>query len=63
VLPIGGLKEKVLAAVRHHVKTVLVPARNEKDIDELPSHLRRKIRLVLVHNIEEVLEHALVDEA
>ncbi|MGE4344993.1 MAG: endopeptidase La [Geoalkalibacter sp.] len=63
VLPIGGLKEKVLAAVRHHVKTVLVPARNEKDIDELPSHLRRKVRLVLVHNIEEVLEHALVDEA
>ncbi|AJF07730.1 endopeptidase La [Geoalkalibacter subterraneus] len=62
VLPVGGLKEKVLAAVRHHVKKVLVPARNEKDIDELPPHLRRKVRLVLVRNIEEVLEHALVDE-
>jgi ATP-dependent Lon protease len=62
VLPIGGLKEKVLAAVRHHVKTVLVPARNEKDMDELPPHLRRKVRLILVRNIEEVLEHALVDE-
>jgi ATP-dependent Lon protease len=41
---------------------VLVPARNEKDMDELPPHLRRKVRLILVRNIEEVLEHALVDE-
>ncbi len=62
VLPIGGLKEKVLAAVRNHVTTVLLPKRNEKDLDEIPAHLRKKVELVSVATMADVLEAALVDE-
>ncbi len=59
VLPIGGLKEKVLAAHRGGIRTVLVPKENEKDIREIPSRVRQRLRLVLVEHMDEVLREAL----
>ncbi len=62
VLPIGGLKEKVLAAVQAGVGTVVMPVQNRKDIDEIPRHLRQKIKLVFAGRIEEVLNIALKEK-
>jgi ATP-dependent Lon protease len=59
VLPIGGLKEKVLAAVRARIKTIIIPRRNEKDLEEIPSHLRKKVRFVSARSMDEVLAAAL----
>ena len=59
VLPIGGLKEKALAAQRNGIKTVIAPAPNEPDTDEIPAHLRGTIKFVFVDTIDEVLEVAL----
>ena len=59
VLPIGGLKEKALAAQRNGIRTVIAPALNEQDIDEIPAHLRKSINFVFVSSIDEVLEVAL----
>jgi ATP-dependent Lon protease len=59
VLPIGGLKEKALAAQRYGVKCVIAPALNEPDLDEFPEHLRRDLKLVFVSEIGEVLTAAL----
>lgn len=60
VLPVGGIKEKVLAANRMGIKKVLLPVENKKDLDEIPDKVRKKITFVLVKNMEEVLDHALV---
>ena len=59
VLPIGGLKEKLLAALRGGIKTVLVPKENEKDLAEIPDNVKRALKIVPVAAVEEVLEHAL----
>jgi ATP-dependent Lon protease len=59
VLPIGGLKEKSLAAQRYGVKCVIAPALNEPDLGEFPEHLKRKIEFVFVDEMEQVLETAL----
>ncbi|HEY4823493.1 MAG TPA: S16 family serine protease, partial [Solirubrobacteraceae bacterium] len=59
VLPIGGLKEKALAAQRNGIRTVIAPALNEQDIDEIPAHLRKSINFVFVSSIDEVLKAAL----
>jgi len=59
VLPIGGLKEKALAAQRNGIKTVIAPALNQQDIDEIPEPLRNTIKFVFVSTIDEVLEAAL----
>jgi ATP-dependent Lon protease len=59
VLPIGGLKEKALAAQRNEITTVVAPALNEADADEIPEHLRRDLTFVFVDRVEEVLEVAL----
>ena len=59
VLPIGGLKEKALAAQRSGVHTVIAPELNEADIDEIPEHLRKSLHFVFVSTIDEVLEAAL----
>jgi ATP-dependent Lon protease len=59
VLPIGGLKEKALAAQRSGIKTVIAPELNEPDIEEIPEHLRRQLRFVFVSDVSAVLETAL----
>ena len=59
VLPIGGLKEKALAAQRAGINRLIVPRRNEADIDDIPAHLRRKMKFVFVDGVDEVLEAAL----
>jgi ATP-dependent Lon protease len=59
VLPIGGLKEKALAAQRAGINRLIVPRRNEGDIDDIPAHLRRRMKFVLVDDVGEVLEAAL----
>src|SRR5437588_710107 len=59
VLPIGGLKEKVLAAHRAGLRRVLIPARNEADLDDIPAELREEMNLVLVESIDDVLREAL----
>lgn len=60
VLPIGGLKEKLLAALRSGIKTVLIPADNEKDLTEIPDNVTKGLKIIPVARVEEVLEHALV---
>jgi ATP-dependent Lon protease len=60
ILPIGGLKEKVLAAHRGGIKTVLIPAENEKDIKEIPPPILRSITIRLVDHMDQVLRQALV---
>jgi ATP-dependent Lon protease len=60
VLPIGGLKEKTLAAVRAKIKTLIIPEQNKRDLMEIPRSIRRRIRFVLVRDIDEVVDQALV---
>ena len=62
VLPIGGLKEKILAAHRGGVSKVLIPLENKKDIEEIPKKILKKVELVLVEHMDDVLEHALILE-
>ncbi len=60
VLPIGGLKEKILAAHRGKIKTVLIPKENEKDLKDIPKNILSDIRAIPVDNMDEVLKNALV---
>jgi ATP-dependent Lon protease len=60
VLPIGGLKEKALAAMRMNIKTVIIPWKNKKDLEEIPEEYRSKLNFVAVKTIDEVLDVALV---
>jgi ATP-dependent Lon protease len=60
VLPIGGLKEKLLAALRGGIKLVLIPAENEKDLVEIPANIREGLEIVPVAHVDEVLRLALV---
>jgi ATP-dependent Lon protease len=62
VLPIGGLKEKLLAAHRGGLKTVLIPKENEKDLTEIPDNVKRSLTIVAVSTCDEVLRHALERE-
>jgi ATP-dependent Lon protease len=59
VLPIGGVREKVLAAQRAGLKRVILPRENQHDLDDLPAETKKELDFVLVDGIEEVLEHAL----
>ena len=59
VLPIGGLKEKLLAALRGGLKTVLIPKENEKDLAEIPDNVRRGLKIVSVKTVDELLGQAL----
>ena len=61
VLPIGGLKEKLLAALRGGITTVLIPAENEKDLVEIPSSVKEALEIVPVSHVDEVLARALVE--
>jgi ATP-dependent Lon protease len=60
VLPIGGLKEKLLAALRGGIKTVLIPEENEKDLTEIPDNVKAGLTIIPVSHVREVLERALV---
>lgn len=62
VLPVGGIKEKVLAAYRAGIKTVILPEKNKNDLQDIPNEIKRKITFKLVNNIKEVLHLALMDE-
>ncbi len=60
VLPIGGLKEKLLAALRGGIRTVLIPEENEKDLAEIPANVKEGLEILTVSHVDEVLRHALV---
>jgi ATP-dependent Lon protease len=62
VLPIGGLKEKLLAALRAGIKTVIIPQENEKDLVEIPDNVKTNLKIVPVSQVHEVLRIALLRE-
>jgi ATP-dependent Lon protease len=62
VLPVGGIKEKVMAAHRAGVKTVVLPRQNEKDLEDVPRQIKEELRFVLVEHIDEVLDEVLHSE-
>lgn len=62
VLPIGGLKEKSLSAHRAGITTIIIPAENEKDLDDIPESVRKDLTFIKVSQLDEVLEHALVGD-
>jgi ATP-dependent Lon protease len=59
VLPVGGIKEKVLAAHRAGLRSVILPRRNERDVEDVPAEVRRDVQFVFVEDAAEVLRHAL----
>ena len=63
VLPIGGLKEKILAANRAHIKTIILPRRNEKDLEDVPKQIRRSMDFVFADTMDEVFPFALKQPA
>jgi ATP-dependent Lon protease len=63
VLPVGGIKEKVLAAHRAGIRTVILPRRNERDVEDVPEEVRRQLRFLFVDDAAEVLSHALTPSA
>ena len=60
-LPIGGLKEKLLAALRGGIKTVLIPQENEKDLADIPDNVKEGLEIIPVKHVKHVLEHALIE--
>jgi ATP-dependent Lon protease len=61
VLPIGGLKEKSLGALRAGIRKIIIPEKNKKDLTEIPPIVRRKIKFIAVRHMEQVLENSFVD--
>jgi len=61
VLPIGGVKEKVLAAMRAGITTVMIPKRNEKDLRDVPDEARQKLNFVLLETVDDAMKAALVE--
>ncbi|MGD8263183.1 MAG: endopeptidase La, partial [Desulfobacterales bacterium] len=61
ILPIGGLKEKALGALRAGIRKVIIPEKNKKDLSEIPQNVKRKIKFIAVRQMDEVLENAMVD--
>jgi ATP-dependent Lon protease len=62
VLPVGGIKAKVLAAHRAGITRVIIPHRNARDLDEVPEEVRSQLEFILAEDMSEVLEAALEDE-
>jgi len=60
ILPVGGIREKVLAAHRAGIKKILLPRGNEPDIDDIPQTVRKHLTFVLLDNVNQALEEALV---
>jgi ATP-dependent Lon protease len=63
ILPVGGLKEKLMAAHRMHLKTVMIPRRNYKDLADVPRNVQRDLNLMLVDRMEEILARALIPDS
>jgi ATP-dependent Lon protease len=63
VLPVGGIKEKILAAHRAGISTILIPALNEKDLKEVPDSVKDELTIHLIERMDEVLEHAFDHDA
>ena len=63
IMPIGGLKEKAVAANRAGIKTILLPAENKRDLEDIPDTVQKKLKIVLVSHMDEVLDRALVPAA
>ena len=61
VLPVGGIKEKVLAARRAGIKTVIMPRRNENDLEDIPAEVRAEMQMIFVDTVDEVLDNVLVN--
>ena len=61
ILPIGGLKEKALGALRAGIRKVIIPEKNNKDLSEIPQNVKRKIKFIPVRQMDEVLENAMLD--
>ncbi len=59
VMPIGGVKEKVLAALRAGIKTVMLPARNKRDLEDIPAEAREKLEFVWLEHVDDALQVAL----
>jgi ATP-dependent Lon protease len=59
VLPVGGIKEKVLAGMRAGIKTIILPAKNEKDLEEIPEHIRNQMNFKYIQRMDEAIELAL----
>ncbi|MFO7972860.1 MAG: endopeptidase La [Desulfobacterales bacterium] len=59
VLPVGGLKEKALGAIRGGIRTIIIPEKNKKELSEIPLHIKRKIKFISVKNMDEVLSLAI----
>ena len=59
VLPVGGIKEKVLAGMRAGIKTIILPKKNEKDLEEIPEHIRRQMNFQFIQRMDEAIEFAL----
>jgi len=61
VLPVGGIKQKVLAAARAGLSTVILPKRNEADLEDIPAEVREKMHFILADRVDQVIQHALLD--
>jgi len=59
VLPVGGIKEKVLAARRAGIKTMILPRRNERDLEDIPAEVLKEMQMIFVDTVDEVLSQAL----
>ena len=62
VLPVGGIKEKILAAHRGGIKKIILPKENEKDLKDIPESIAKQLSFILVEHMDEVLTHALILE-
>ena len=59
VLPVGGIKEKVLAGMRAGIRTIILPKKNEKDLEEIPEHIRKQMNFKFIQRMDEAIELAL----
>lgn len=57
ILPVGGIKEKILAARRAGVKSVILPKKNEADLGEIPEYIKKEMNFIMVDHIQEVFDH------